>query len=560
MFSRGAVLEYHYYPLLIGISIFITPVAFAWAARTPLSIRTALAFWSIAAAVLFALWKPLGEFGPASQADPLGLRKYLLGAVLLASVFAWLSWSFARAKRDTTRAKGWCFRATLVFLVLTSVWVKIQLFFGDEPQYLMQAASLANDGGLAFDDEYLRGAYHEFLHVTMSDTQYLAGWNVNLSDPPSRTQHFSGASAILAPLYRILRGFHLPPYIFRLLLGTPFLILTAAALARACRYLSEEREDDRWGMGLCFLFLFATPVHIWAQTFSPEPVLLFLLTFAAVELVRPQGKTIRWTMLALALMPWMHPRTFAFVSLLLLWTAAVRPVRNTVGAVLLATLSFSMKVGVDAYTRSGLFAGYGEYAATFVKYTPGRFIVSGLSHWISADAGYLFFAPLALCILFALPALLLTPGLCREKRAAAWFLASCVAFGGIHSISDHVNGIGRFAFWWLPFGLALALSVGHARRSAAVATLVAGGFWNFVLTEFTLVQSRMPSAGLRMLGIDLAWLAPQLTRRSNLRIDRGIGWEILLSAIWIAAIFFLYKITWKRSGEMPLTSGENSDA
>jgi hypothetical protein len=539
------------------LGLLIAPFAYGWAAQIRPPARYVALYVGATIIGTGILWNLLDgvqseNFGtflglPAhALADPLGLKKYMLGAMLIASNLSWLSWSFLHARSSAFPAKFWCFRAALVFLVLSSFWIKIQLYHGDEPQYLMLASSLADQGDIVIDDDYRRGSYHEFLHVTMSDTRFLAGWSVDLDHPRGRIHYFFGASAFLAPLYFLLLRFHLPPYLFRVILGIPLLMLSAAALARACRYLSDERGHERWGMTLCYLFLFATPLHIWSQTFSPEPLLLFLLTFAAVELAGTGGTSLRWTALAIFLMPWMHPRTFPFVILIVAWAARVRPARRAISVALIAFCAFALKICFDAYTMTGLYVGYVRNAVKLAQANPGKFIVSWLSHWVSADAGYLFYAPIMLCILFSLPALCLGRFISREKRAATCFITACLMFDATRSTSDLVTGFGRLAFWWIPFGMALALSSGEARKGYAIAAVVVGGFWNLFLTEFTILQMRMPSAALRdMLKIEPAWIAPQLSRRASIEMHRGVEWEIALSLAWIVAIVFLYARAWK---------------
>lgn len=479
----------------------------------------------------------------ASNADPLGYGKYVLGALFVGAVLVGLTMSFVRMRRPTSAAARarWPFRMALVVLLLFSFWQKITLFYGDEPWYLLQASSFAHAGDPLIADDFRRSAYREYATLTMSDTQYLAGMSVNPADPPDRVGWYFGVSLFMAPFYRLGMEMGMSPYLLRIWLGLPFILLAAFAVGRLTRWLARERGDARFALWLPFCLLAVSPLHVWIQTQSPQAMQFFLLTCALVELMDRESTTLRWTALALCLLSWLHPGTYLVMLLLWLWCLAVRPRPRALAVGALAALSLAIKLLLDWHWQVGIFGGY-TAAASKWSIAPYEYPLRLLSHWVAADAGILFFAPVYLAILFAMPT--------WWRKRARWlypglFILSQVLFAGLFSPAHYVNGIGRLNFWWMPTALAMALAVGQARRFATGTALVLGALSNWSLTTLTLVQSRMPSAGIReFFGVDFARFAPQTGRRPDLLLVRAGYWEPLLTVCWAVVLVVLYRCCW----------------
>lgn len=517
--------------LAMSIGMFFLPIFFAWAEGEGAKAR---AFgWSVLSGSLygllvFSLYRLI-----APQA-----AKYAAAALYIGVILMTFTFSFLRMRRSLHRASAWAFRATLVMLVLFSVWTKHALFYGDEPWYLMQTASLADDGDVYFGDEFRRGAYHEFLHLTMPDDQFLAGWRVKKDSPPSLAVHFYGTSLIMAPFYRIARDLEFPPYLLRIFIGLPFLLFSAAAIGRVAGWVSAETSDPRVGLWVVFLFIGATPIHIWSNTLSPMPVLFALLTFAAVELVHRDCETLRWNVLAAILFPWIHPIALYMTLLFVIGIFFIRPLTETLRVAGIAAASLVIKFFADYQMQTGFFSRYADAVVGDTKPVMNS-IPNFLSHWIGADAGFLFYAPPLLVILFCLPMLL------KFRRLIGIFLLINLAFMGAFATSNYVYGMGRLVFWWIPLGLAFALSVGEVTRKAALVGLAIGWISNLFFTIFVVIQKYLPSASIRShTGFDPAYFAPQFGRRDALLLSRSESIEWLLAAVWCCVIVMIYRQCW----------------
>lgn len=530
----------------MGIGLLLLPLAWAWAESEAIApaMRRAPFLLCLGAGISAALGLIAQQFVSLAPVDPLGVKKYALGLVYVSIVFASFFCSFLRIQGASAEvARRWVFRSTLVFLLLLSPWIKITLVYGDEPFYLMQAASIAEDGDADIADDFRDRAYAEFLDVRLADDVFLAGWSIDKDSPPGRSKYFVGSSLVMAPLVTLGRWLGLNPYLMRQLLGVPFLVLVALAISRLAMYLPVTGRAGSTAPWFTLLFLLCTPFHYWAQMLGPEPILFFLMAFSMTEIFPPGEERMAanqsrlrahlWTIALLAIGPWFHPRAlYVYPALLaILWFSRGRRIALVASAV--GSGFVAAKMALDYTAKMGFFAGYERALSKSLKSVSG-FPSAFCSHWIDADSGFVVFAPIMILVIAVLPVIWRRTG---SWRMRALLLVYMSLSWGTRGTWDYVNGIGRHDFYWVAIAVCWALAALNVPRGILAILSIAGLGWNYVFTVLPLVFYYAPSAGLREItGIEMAYLMPQLGRRLPLQIPLPLWVPYTQITIWVAVV------------------------
>lgn len=546
MFAFGSWFEH--IPLYVWM-LLVTPmvVPFAifcmegrWPGRVHAWIYGGWAALAITLVVARYLWPtPLG----IKLIDPMGIYKYLLGAVhVIGTLWVFIgSFMRMRTEEDARRIRAWPFRATLVTLLLLAPWMRIGLTYGDEPQYLMLTASLADDLDILVDDEYRAAAYRQFLDITMDDRQFLAGWSVDLDDPPRTLKYFYGVSILSAPVYWIAITLGCAPYFLRLVLAAPYLYLVALAIGRISLWLNDAIGSSRAGHWIPFLFLAATPIHAWSFSLSPFPLLLFFVSYSTTESLSSESRSIFWSLVTAVLFPWIYPPAPLHLLILIPALCHFQGLVRAAAVAGAGILSLALKLSADRATHSGYFAGYSADVPSPFE-TMARFPESFLSHWIGADAGFLYLSPVILILLSA------TFHSLRYFSSYRWFsgfLLLHLLFSGAYATAHYVNGMGRLMYWFIPMGMAMGLMMGQYRLTPTILACSIGVLWNVVFTVLTHLFSGLPYSSLKsILGIDLAWIAPQFGRNSAQLLSREPAWEWILACGLFLLVAWLHAYCW----------------
>src|SRR5918998_5385454 len=205
-------------------------------------------------------------------------------------------------------------------------------FGGDEPHYLLTAASIVSDGDVDWGDEYPPRAYRDWY-------PYLLERHGRLTNGQANEPHGAGFALLIAPAYAI-GG----PLAVQLLLAA----IAALAFGLAAQ-LARRVVPEPWAAAAALACGLSPPALASATTVSPELTAGALLTAAALLALKVRElPRIRWVAgaaIALGMLPWLGLQ-FA-VAGLVVGLAMFRWLRRRAS-------SFAMLVEIEALLFSGV--------------------------------------------------------------------------------------------------------------------------------------------------------------------------------------------------------------
>jgi hypothetical protein len=317
----------------------------------------------------------------------------LTGGPLLALAFAVAAVALAAAR------PAWARRAFVPALLVlhlgAAARVQIQVGpEGDEPHYLMVAASLLEDGDLALQDDYAAGRYRA-IHPADHEPHY----RVRGRDGAIYSLHAVGLSLLILPAYAA--GGYAAVSFFMAVLG----VATAWQVRELVR---ETLADDGVAEAAGWIAGLTPPLlHFAGLVFTEVPAAL-ALTVALRAALAPRSGARAWGAgMLLATVPWLNVR-YAILAVIVLLAAMARrpPLRVAVGW-WVPTLGSAASLAAYHHALYGFFDPrlvYGrrpEFSAAMIPTgLPGLFFDQEFGLWV--------YAPV-----FALA----LPGLVRMMRA-----------------------------------------------------------------------------------------------------------------------------------------------
>jgi hypothetical protein len=230
----------------------------------------------------------------------------------------------------------------------------------DEPQYLLSAISLGNDGDLDISDELADGAYRSFHSVDIDPQTYPldgSGRQVSPHDPL--------LPAVLAAPVR-LGGW---------VAAKATLAILAAALAMLTAWTAVRRFGVRPRIALAIVAVFActAPLASYATQVYPEIPAALAVMAAVAALSGPlDRRRLAAGVAAVVVLPWLsikYAPVAAMLALVALWRArdrrpeaAVVGATLTVAAVAYAAAHQAIYGGWTAYATGDHFAQAGQFA------------------------------------------------------------------------------------------------------------------------------------------------------------------------------------------------------
>ena len=388
----------------------------------------------------------------------------LTGGPLIALALAVAVAALARARPAWARRAF--FPALLALHLVAAARVQVQVGpQGDEPHYLMVAASLLEDGDLALEGDYAAGRYRAF-HPADLEPHY----RVRGRDGAIYSLHAVGLSLLILPAYAA--GGYAAVSFFMAILGV--------ATAWQVRELVHETLGDGgvadamgWIAGL-------TPplLHFAGLVFTEVPAALGLTVALRIALApRSEGRT--WGAgLLIASLPWLNVRYAILSAVVLVAAMARRPSLRRAAGWWIPAIASAAALAVYHYVLYGFFDPrrvYGRQpefsAATIPTGLPGLLFDQEFGLWV--------YAPV-----FALA----VPGLLRLARArrleAATATALLVAVVAVASAWPMWRGgFNPPARFLLPVLPAMALGVGAWLKrgfSFPAAMLIGWSVWTGV--------------------------------------------------------------------------------
>lgn len=373
---------------------------------------------------------------------------------------------------------------------------------GDEPHYLLAAASIVDDGDLDVADEYRSRAYREFYPYDLDRHGEPTGGRLN--EP-----HGAGFPLLIAPASAVGGA-----------VAVELLMAAIAALALTLAYrLALRVAPDPWALGAALAVGVSPPLMAFGTAVYPELAAGAALAGAALLALRLDARVSRreafLCFLLLGSLPWLGTKfvpaglVVGYVAARGLWRARRRTLAT--GAVELAAFSVAIYVAVN----ERLYGGPTPYAADFAgeSATDAGFPVGYLERsyrlaalFIDREYGLLRWAPV---LVLAFLGLWLLWRSRRERVARAvpavrdieLTAALCAAALGAQLLVAAFLAPTMFGFWFpgrhlltaLPLAVPLAAwGLRHAPRlGAALAALtVVASVWLYVevrLGEGTLV-------------------------------------------------------------------------
>jgi hypothetical protein len=235
----------------------------------------------------------------------------LTGGPLLALALALAAVALATARPKWTRR---AFVPALLLLHLAAA-ARVQWQVGpegDEPHYLMVAASLLEDGDLALQDDYAAGRYRAF-HPADLEPHY----RVRGRDGAIYSLHAVGLSLLILPAYAA--GGYAAVSFFMAVLGV-------ATAWQVRELVGETLADDGVAEAVGWIAGLTPPLlHFAGLVFTEVPAALGL-TVALRAALAPQSVARAWGAgLVLASLPWLNVRYAILAVIVLLAAMARRP-------------------------------------------------------------------------------------------------------------------------------------------------------------------------------------------------------------------------------------------
>lgn len=218
----------------------------------------------------------------------------LTGGPLVAVVLALAALALARAQRP------WAQRAFIPLLLVLHLGAAAQAqrqvgAEGDEPHYLMVAASLIEDGDLALQDDYAAGRYRAFHPADLEPHYRVRGKGGEIY-----SLHAVGLSALILPAYAV-GGY--PAVSF-------FMAVLGVATAWQVRELVRETIGDGSANAVGWIVGLSPPLlHFAGLVFTEVPAALGLTVASRIALAPASSARRVWLAgTLLAVLPWLNVR------------------------------------------------------------------------------------------------------------------------------------------------------------------------------------------------------------------------------------------------------------
>lgn len=278
---------------------------------------------------------------------------------------------------------GWTEVLLVAALHVLPFAVRPALIGGDEPHYALMAHSLAADGDLVLEDDYL-----EVEAGSLAAGRKRAGEALerHVRDFGGRKifSHPLGLPLLVVPLLRLQLALWpgAPP---DLLLGLTSLALTFAALLEGLRLLEAWLGDRRRARLLTFAVYFATPLWYYSRTFFTEPYVWSLCVLGLGAMRRGRW----WLASGLLGAAFLVKETAILVLVpVMLFTWRRFGVRETLRLALFPMLFFA------AYCLKNRLV-YGEWLVTFQAFQMGPPLAGVRGLLLDPRHGLIPFAPIS---------------------------------------------------------------------------------------------------------------------------------------------------------------------
>lgn len=420
----------------------------------------------------------------------------------------------------------------------------------DEPQYLLSAMSLGEDGDLDIADEIARHAERPFHKANLDPQTEPDGAGHELSP------HDPGLPVLLA----------VPMRAGGWAAAKAFLAVCAGALAAATAWLANRRfgVPAWWALATVGVFALATPLSVYATQVYPElPAALVVVVAVSALTGSMRARSIAVVALAIAALPWLSVKYAPVAASLAL--LAVLKLRNRHRAAAFLLLALAAQGAIYLVVHKAIYGGWTVYASGDHFAETGEFSVVGVDPnyvartrrliglLVDRQFGLAAWMPGWLLLLPALGALARRrpPGALAlvVPAAAGWFVATYVALT-MHGwwwpgrqVVVIVPLLVVVIAWWLP----------KVRWSpvllAAVAVL---GIGSWVWTEIEAITRR------RTLIVDFMRTAnPWYRAWQHVLPDgqRSIGVDDTLVVLWLAIAAVLVVIGWRGARPVPDSDG-----
>jgi len=179
---------------------------------------------------------------------------------------------------------------------------------GDEPHYLLIAESLIRDGDVDLKNQFAERAFSKFTSADLEP-------HTAPRSPKDRLYaiHTPGLAALIAPGYALL-GYA----------GARGIVSLVVAASIALLFFSARRLLDQTAANFLFLVAtFASPLPIYANAVFPDSVAVFPVAAVLAWMTLPRPALLVPAAIAIASLPWMHPR-FLPLALILAGAIALR--------------------------------------------------------------------------------------------------------------------------------------------------------------------------------------------------------------------------------------------
>ena len=305
-------------------------------------------------------------------------------------------------------------RWALVVLLLLQVLPfagRPALIGGDEPHYCLVAMSLALDGDLRLQEDYLLVEREGSVRAGKKRAGKSLDRHLTEGSGVSHFSHPLGMPLLLAPLLWVQQRIF-PGSAPDLLIGLVGLSVTFAGLCAGRDLLLRIVEDQRQADYLAFVFYFTTPLWFTSRTFFTEPYIWALTVVALWWMSRECWLTASFF---LGLLFLIKEPTALIIAPLVLTVLLTRGVVR------------GLKIAVFPAVAVGLFVAknialYGEPFVTFQTFRVGDLAHGAWGVLVDPAHGLVVFAPVVFVLTVWRPVLQRSVSRTAWVVAVAWFL------------------------------------------------------------------------------------------------------------------------------------------
>ncbi|MGF1645427.1 MAG: hypothetical protein ACFCVF_00660 [Kineosporiaceae bacterium] len=432
----------------------------------------------------------------------------------------------------------------------------------DEPQYLLSALSLVDDGDLDIADELAAQRWREFHAADLPEQTALRPDGSRLSP------HNPLLPLLLAGPVALGTALAVPAWVS----AKAALALVAAILAGLTVWTAGRRlgVPPRTAAVVVTVFGASPPLSVYATQLYPELMAALAVTAAVAALTGPRTGwgTAAVAVIAVVALPWLAVKYAAVAAVLAAWALwrlrGRRAVAAGAGVALAAAgagyLAFNRVVygGWTPYAAGDFFVG-GELTAVGPDPDYGARTQRLLGLLVDREFGLVPWQPAWLLLPVVLGALTVAAGRWRTGAATGWLLGTLAAGWATATwVAQTMHG-----WWWpgrqlvvvLPVAVLLvaAWAAGGARRTWPVAVLGVLGIGAHVV----LVAGTTGSPPDRTLVVDFAttpWPPYEALRALSPALMTPTGWTAWSFAAWAAAVVGLVvlgRVTARLAGRHP---------